>query len=112
MNAHNVQPDIIFRRTEAGFTVEMTRNYESMLVVAPLWKKLAERGNTSADETMRNYIREHVERAQSFVTGLTRRGMTLRRIAAAPRRASAGLPGDRQPRLPATANPPGALRAS
>ena len=32
---------------------------------------------------MRRYIRDHVERAQRFLNGVSRRGQTLRRIAAA-----------------------------
>jgi len=76
-----VRPDLIFQRTEAGFTVELTRDYESMLVIAPLWHRLAEKPDAGADESMRRYIRDHVERAQRFLGGVARRGQTLRRIA-------------------------------
>ncbi|MES2464081.1 MAG: hypothetical protein V4671_26205 [Armatimonadota bacterium] len=77
-----VRPDLVFHRSEAGFTVELTRDYETSLSVAPLWLRLAEKPDTGADEAMRRYIRDHVERAQRFLSGVTRRGQTLRRIAA------------------------------
>jgi RNA polymerase sigma-54 factor len=80
-NLPAIRPDIIFHRGEAGFVVELTRDFETMLLVAPLWKRLAERPETGADESMRRYIRDHVERVQTFLTGVTRRGQTLRRIA-------------------------------
>ena len=50
-----------------------------MIYVAPLWVRLAE--GESRDEAMRRYIKEHVERAQAFLTGVERRGKTLRAIA-------------------------------
>jgi RNA polymerase sigma-54 factor len=77
-----VRPDLVFHRSEAGFTVELTRDYETSLSVAPLWQRLAEKPDTAADEAMRRYIRDHVERAQRFLNGVSRRGQTLRRIAA------------------------------
>ena len=76
-----VRPDIIYHRTEAGFAVEIARDYDEALTVAPMWKHLSERGGVRADESLRRYIREHVERAQIFLSGLTRRGRTLRLIA-------------------------------
>jgi RNA polymerase sigma-54 factor len=76
-----VRPDLIFHRSEMGFTVELTRDYEASLSVAPLWQRLAEKPDTGADEAMRRYIRDHVERAQRFLSGVSRRGQTLRRIA-------------------------------
>lgn len=77
-----VRADLIFSRTEAGFTVDLTRDYEAMLTVAPLWQRLADKPDAAADEGMRRYIRDHVERAHRFLGGVTRRGQTLRRIAA------------------------------
>lgn len=77
-----VRPDIVYQRTEAGFSVEITRDYEEALIVAPLWRKLTERGpDRDTDESLRRYIKEHVERAQTFLNGLSRRGRTLRLIA-------------------------------
>ncbi|MDX1932758.1 MAG: RNA polymerase factor sigma-54 [Capsulimonadales bacterium] len=78
-----VRPDIVFHRGEMGFTVELTREFENALTVAPLWKRLSERPERTDDEAMRRYIREHVDRAQTFLTGVARRGHTLRRIAMA-----------------------------
>ena len=72
------RPDILFHRTDSGFVVELARDYESMIHVAPLWVRLAE--GESRDEAMRRYIKEHVERAQAFLTGVERRGKTLRAI--------------------------------
>jgi RNA polymerase sigma-54 factor len=80
-NLPAIRPDIIFHRGEAGFVVELTRDFEAMLLIAPLWKRLAERPEAGGDESMRRYIRDHVDRAQSFLTGVARRGQTLRRIA-------------------------------
>jgi RNA polymerase sigma-54 factor len=77
-----VRPDLVFHRSEAGFRVELTLDYDASLSVAPLWQRLAEKPDTGADEAMRRYIRDHVERAQRFLNGVSRRGQTLRRIAA------------------------------
>jgi RNA polymerase sigma-54 factor len=84
-----VRPDLIFHRLEGSFRVDLTRDFEALLTVAPLWKRLAEQGETpsshhaaeNSDEAMRRYIRDHVERAQGFLSGVSRRGQTLRRIA-------------------------------
>jgi RNA polymerase sigma-54 factor len=81
-NAPAVRPDIVFQRGEAGFTVELARDYEALLNVAPLWRRLAEKPPAQSDDAMRRYVRDHVERAQAFMTGISRRGQTLRRIAA------------------------------
>ena len=78
-----VRPDLIFTRTPAGFTVEMPRDFEGTLIIAPQWKSLADQPASVRDEAMRRYIRDHVDRAQTFLTGVARRGQTLRRIAAA-----------------------------
>ncbi len=78
-----VRPDIVFRRTEAGFVVEVPGDYSQALTLAPLWQRLAERPDTCADDSMRRYVREHVERVEGFLQGLTRRGRTLRAIAGA-----------------------------
>jgi RNA polymerase sigma-54 factor len=76
-----VRPDILFLRTEAGFVVELARDFEQLVSVAPLWKRLADGNETHSDEAMRRYIRDHVDRAQSFMAGVSRRGRTLRAIA-------------------------------
>lgn len=80
-----VRPDLVFRRTEAGLLdVEITRDYGDSLMLAPLWQRLAEGRAAAAEEDgMRRYVREHVDRAQSFLHGLSRRGRTLRAIGAA-----------------------------
>lgn len=75
-----VRPDILFIRTEAGFSVELARDFEQVISVAPLWRRLSE-GDTNPDEAMRRYIRDHVDRAQTFMAGVSRRGRTLRAIA-------------------------------
>lgn len=76
-----VRPDIVYQRVEAGFSVEIARDYEDALIIAPLWRKLSERGDAQTDESLRRYIKEHVERAQTFLNGISRRGRTLRLIA-------------------------------
>ncbi|MCX6368131.1 MAG: hypothetical protein NTX57_15725 [Armatimonadetes bacterium] len=76
-----VRPDILFIRTEAGFIVELARDFEQAVSVAPLWKRLAEGEDGHSDEAMRRYIRDHVDRAQNFMAGVSRRGRTLRAIA-------------------------------
>lgn len=76
-----VRPDILFLRTEAGFVVELARDFEQLVSVAPLWKRLADGSESHSDEAMRRYIRDHVDRAQSFLAGVSRRGRTLRAIA-------------------------------
>jgi RNA polymerase sigma-54 factor len=78
-----LRPDIIFHRTPAGFRIEMTREYERLLTVAPVWKALSEEPERCNDDPTRRYVRDHVERAQSFMNGLRRRGRTLRAIAQA-----------------------------
>lgn len=87
-----VRPDLVFHRLEGGFRVELVRDFEAMLTVAPLWQKLAAQkpsasaavttgSGGSREEAMSRYIRDHVERAQGFLSGVSRRGQTLRRIA-------------------------------
>ncbi len=78
-----IRPDLVFHRVEAGFMIEMPRDFEEVLAVAPLWKKLSDKPDAGADEAMRRYIRDHVDRAQAFLTGVSRRGRTLRAIAQA-----------------------------
>lgn len=80
---HTVRPDLMFRRTEAGFVVEVPGDLAHTLTLAPLWQRLADRPDSSADDAMRRYIREHVERVEGFLQGLARRGRTLRAIAQA-----------------------------
>lgn len=80
--AATVRPDVVFHRGAAGFDIELTRDFETLLCIAPLWQRFAEQPE-AADGAMRRYIREHVERAQAFLTGVSRRGQTLRRLAAA-----------------------------
>lgn len=81
ISAPLVRPDILFLRTEAGFVVELARDFEQVVSVAPLWRHLADDSTNHADEAMRRYIRDHVDRAQSFMAGVSRRGRTLRAIA-------------------------------
>lgn len=76
----SVRPDIIFTRTEAGYRVDLARNYQEILEVTALWQGLAD-GTTPADEAMRRYVREHVDRAETLLSGISRRGRTLRLIA-------------------------------
>ncbi|GAB4454107.1 MAG: RNA polymerase factor sigma-54 [Armatimonadaceae bacterium] len=80
-SSQTVRPDLVFVRREMGFSVELTQDFEKSLTVAPLWKKLEERADRETDEAMRRYVRDHVERAEAFLTGIHRRGQTLRRIA-------------------------------
>lgn len=79
--AGTVRPDIIFRRTEAGFLVDLPGDLSEMLTVAPLWQRLADRPERSDGDGMARYVREHVERAEGFLHGLARRGRTLRALA-------------------------------
>ena len=78
-----VRPDIVFRRTDAGFLVEVAGDFEGAVLIAPLWQRLADRPESCKDDGMRRYVREHVERAEGFLQGLQRRGRTLRAIAQA-----------------------------
>ncbi len=72
------RPDLIFHRTDAGFVVELARDFMQTVHIAPLWVRLTE--GESRDEAMKRYIREHVERAQTFLASVERRGRTLRAI--------------------------------
>ncbi|MFM7322993.1 MAG: RNA polymerase sigma-54 factor [Armatimonadota bacterium] len=75
-----VRPDVLFHRTEAGFVVELARDYNQVLEIAELWKDLAS-GAEPIDDSMKRYVRDHVDRAQAFLNGVSRRGRTLRSIA-------------------------------
>ncbi len=72
------RPDLIFLRTDAGFVVELARDFGQAIHVAPLWTRLVE--GESRDEAMKRYIKDHVERAQTFLSSVERRGRTLRAI--------------------------------
>jgi RNA polymerase sigma-54 factor len=76
-----IRPDVIFHRTPVGFRIEMTREYDKMLTVAPLWKALSHEPARCEDDSTRRYVKDHVDRAQSFLNGLRRRGRTLGAIA-------------------------------
>ena len=76
-----IRPDVIFHRTPIGFRIEMTREYDKMLTVAPLWKAFTVEPSRCEDESTRRYVKDHVDRAQSFMNGLRRRGRTLTAIA-------------------------------
>ncbi|MFM7186263.1 MAG: RNA polymerase sigma-54 factor [Armatimonadota bacterium] len=79
-SAPAVKPDIVFIRTEAGIQVELARDFEKDIQVSGEWVSMHQ-SNELKDDASKRYVRDHVERAKAFMTGVARRGKTLKAIA-------------------------------
>ncbi|MBI2844108.1 MAG: RNA polymerase factor sigma-54 [Armatimonadetes bacterium] len=80
----SVRPDVIVRRTPAGYEIEVVQNDQHLLTINSHYKqayqdlKSGEGKNYSEDE--KKHILEFVERANLFIRNLNQRRRTLRMI--------------------------------
>lgn len=78
---HVVRPEIVFTRTEAGIQVQLARDFSKDINVNADWTELNNAKPLRKDDSSQRYVKEHVERATAFITGVAKRGKTLQAIA-------------------------------
>ena len=78
---HVVRPEIVFTRTEAGIQVQLARDFSKDIIVNADWAEINNSKSVHKDDSSQRYVKEHVDRATSFVSGVARRGKTLQAIA-------------------------------
>lgn len=79
----SIKPDVVIRRTDLGYEVEVTGAETFLLGVSPTYREAYERmkngnGKVSADE--KQHVTEYVERAELFIKNIHQRRKTLRLI--------------------------------
>jgi RNA polymerase sigma-54 factor len=78
-----VRPDVIIRRTELGYEVDVL-GMDSMLIgINPVYREVYNQiksGNGQHSEDWKKHVTEHVERAELFLRNLHQRRQTLRQI--------------------------------
>ena len=82
-NRISVKPDVIVRRTEAGFEVEAVGVEAFALSVNPMYRNLyneMKTGSGKHNEDQKKHVTEHVERAELFLKNLQQRRQTLKNI--------------------------------
>ena len=78
-----MKPDVIVRRTEAGFEVEAVGVEAFALSVNPMYRNLyneIKTGSGKHNEDQKRHVTEHVERAELFLKNLQQRRQTLKNI--------------------------------
>ncbi len=77
-----VRPDVIIRRGESDFEVELIEERRYQFHIKPHYNRYVEQSATSADDhEMQRYMHHHVERARFFTDCMQRRWRTLKRVA-------------------------------
>ena len=79
----SVKPDVIIRRTEAGFEIEALGVEAFALSVSPVYRNMyneIKTGQGKHDQDQRKHVMEHVERAELFLKNLQQRRQTLKQI--------------------------------
>lgn len=82
-NKASVRPDVVIRRTEAGYEVEIVVAEPYSLAVNPHYRELyaqIKNGHGNHSEDDRKHISEYVERAELFIRNIHQRRQTLRLI--------------------------------
>jgi len=78
-----VRPDVVIRRTEFGYEVDVQGGESFLLGVNPNYRELyntIRRGNGHLPEQERKHVTEYVERAELFIRNINQRRKTLRLI--------------------------------
>ena len=73
-----VEPDVMVRRREAGWVVEINPAINPKIRVNPEYAALIRRNDTSSDQT---YLKEQMQEARWFIKSLQQRNETLLRVA-------------------------------
>ncbi len=79
----SVRPDVIIRRQEFGYEVEITGSDAVGLAVNPLYRDLynsIKAGSEQHAEQYRRHVLEYVDRAELFIRNINMRRQTLRQI--------------------------------
>ena len=74
----HIMPDVVVRKSEGSWRVELNREAWPALGINPLYQQLVERGSKSKDNL---YLKEKLGEARWFLRGLRGRGETLLRVA-------------------------------
>lgn len=78
-----IKPDVVIRRTELGYEVEVVGSEPFVLGVNPTYRRAydaIQAGSAQVPEEDRRHITEYVERAELFIRNLNQRRKTLRMI--------------------------------
>lgn len=78
-----IRPDVIIRRTEVGYEVDVVGTEAFVLGVTPAYREAYERikkSNGSTPEEEKQHVTEYVERAELFIKNINQRRKTLRLI--------------------------------
>lgn len=79
----SVRPDVIVRRTEVGYEVDVAGADNFSLCINPLYREtyaLIKSGQGQFSEEDRKHITEYVERAEMFIRNINQRRQSLRAI--------------------------------
>lgn len=80
--ASYIRPDVIIRRGEMGFEVELIEEKRYRFHVrTPYAGEAAPQAGEMANSEVQRYIHQHTDRAKFFVSSVRRRWSTLRRVA-------------------------------
>lgn len=76
-----VRPDVVIRRTEAGFEAEVVENKKYLFRVNPTYRRLITTLDPAqSSEEDRQHIRQYTSRAQFFIDCIHQRWETLKKI--------------------------------
>jgi RNA polymerase sigma-54 factor len=79
----SVKPDVVIRRTEVGYEVDVVGGEAIALVVTPHYREAYNRiknANGSVSREEKQHVTEYVERAELFIKNINQRRKTLRLI--------------------------------
>ncbi len=79
----SIKPDVVLRRTEFGYEVEVLGTEPFLLGVNPTYRELYDRiraGDAGLKEDGTKHVTEYVERAELFIRNIKQRRKTLRLI--------------------------------
>ena len=82
-NKASVRPDVVIRRTELGYEVDIVENDVSSLSINPLWRddyNKIKGGQGNYTDEFKKSIFEYVERAELFIRNINQRRHSLRQI--------------------------------
>jgi len=80
-----IRPDVIIRRTETGYEIEVAGTEPFVLGVNPTWREAYDsiknsRPGSRIPEEEKKHVTEYVERAELFIRNINQRRKTLRMI--------------------------------
>ncbi len=82
-NKASVRPDVVVRRTELGYEVEVIGSDHSLLCINSSWRDAYNKiknASSNHSEEQRKQVMDYVERAELFIRNINQRRHTLRQI--------------------------------